>query len=249
MTVLDLGQTLAVSTVENFLDAAEVSTVLHAVEADPGIRRARAKAANADGRRNGGYAGGAQHEIPGMSDADARRVFEPRGRVQVGTLPRRVEAILTSATERAMPALRRLFPATTSVRPWTYVEYAPEQYITPHVDGIAPKPTTWPRQVAGLGITIQRAEDGGEFYIETTASDELWDDSAETGSLAWAREGADESSPWFRAMRRTRWVVAPAEGTLACYGSQLVHGTMPVRSGRAIKLLSWLIQAPEDARE
>ena len=45
-----------------------------------------------------------------------------------------------------MPAIRRAMPAITTCRPWTYVEYRPGQYITPHVDGIAPDPYAWPRQ-------------------------------------------------------------------------------------------------------
>jgi hypothetical protein len=58
--------------------------------------------------------------------------------------------------------------------------------------------------------------------------------------MAFAHDGADNSSPWFAAMARTRWSAAPASGTALLYGSQLAHGTTPVQSGRSRKFISWL---------
>ena len=137
--------------------------------------------------------------------------------------------------------------AITTCRPWTYIEYGPGQHITSHLDGIAPDPLAWPRQIAGISVVITQPEAGGTFYIETASSDRLWDTrlsaGAETGyadDMWLAHEGADHSAPWFAEMPRTRWSVSPAPGTAVFYGSQLAHGTEPVISGRAAKFISWL---------
>ncbi|MEV5437188.1 hypothetical protein AB0K80_14390 [Streptomyces sp. NPDC052682] len=113
---------------------------------------------------------------------------------------------------------------------------------------MAPNPLACPRQIAAATVTLSDIQDtGGAFYVETTGSDAVWSaDEAPTGSgyapgMRFAHDGTDMSSPWFRTMARTRWSVAPAPGTLVVFGSQLVHGTEPVRAGRVRKFLTLLV--------
>ncbi|MFJ9151728.1 hypothetical protein ACIRP7_27575 [Streptomyces sp. NPDC102270] len=189
------------------------------------------------------------HEIPGHSHEQAMAVYEPAGRVEVPKIPDEPEHLLQHAFDRARPALSRVMPSITACRPWTYVEYGPGQHITGHLDGIAPDPLAWPRQIAGISVVIHAAEAGGAFYVESASSDRLWDtrldhDAQRHGyadGMWLAHDGADHSADWYAAMPRTRWSVNPAVGTALLYGSQLTHGTEPVTHGRVAKFISWLI--------
>jgi hypothetical protein len=190
---------------------------------------------------------GSIHEIPGHTTAQAMAVYEPAGRLEVAEIPVSAEHLLQRAFDRARPAMARLIPSVTTCRPWTYVEYGPGQHITAHLDGIAPDPMAWPRQIAGISIVVGEPTEGGEFYIETASNERLWNtecsdpDSGYSHGMWLARDGADRSADWFRDMLRTRWIVNPAPGTALLYGSQLTHGTHPVITGRARKFISWLI--------
>ncbi|MFE1522182.1 hypothetical protein ACFW9I_36280 [[Kitasatospora] papulosa] len=61
-------------------------------------------------------------------------VYEPAGRVEMPKIPTEAEEPLQAAFDRARPALSRVIPSITTCRPWTYVEYGPDQYITSHLD-------------------------------------------------------------------------------------------------------------------
>ncbi|MFG2800564.1 hypothetical protein [Streptomyces pseudovenezuelae] len=194
------------------------------------------------------------HEIPGHSHEQAMAVYEPAGRVEVPKIPDEPEHLLQHAFDRARPALSRVMPSITACRPWTYVEYGPGQHITGHLDGIAPDPLAWPRQIAGISVVIHAAEAGGAFYVESASSDRLWDTRLDhdvqghgyADGMWLAHDGADHSADWYAAMPRTRWSVSPAVGTALLYGSQLTHGTEPVTRGRVAKFISWLIaEKPE----
>ncbi|MFD4374803.1 hypothetical protein [Streptomyces sp. NPDC058486] len=187
------------------------------------------------------------HEIPGHSAEQAMAVYEPAGRVEIPRIPQQAERLLQDAFDRARPALSRVMPSITTCRPWTYVEYGPGQHITSHLDGIAPDPSAWPRQIAGISVVISEAEAGGGFYVETSSNSRLWStqlDHAPCNGYAhgmWlAHDGADHSADWFTQMPRTRWNVSPTPGTALLYGSQLAHGTEPVVHGRCAKFISWL---------
>ncbi|MGW5214421.1 2OG-Fe(II) oxygenase [Streptomyces sp. NPDC004051] len=188
------------------------------------------------------------HEIPGHSPAEAQDVYEPAGRIEMSEIPVEATARLDRALKLHMAAVTRTLPSVTGHRPWFYLEYGAGQYITPHVDGIAPDPLTRPRQIAAATVTLTDTRDtGGAFYVETTGNDAVWTtDKAPTGSgyaqgMRFAHDGADMSSPWFRAMPRTRWSVTPDPGTLVVFGSQLIHGTEPVRAGRVRKFLTHFV--------
>ncbi|MFD4943565.1 2OG-Fe(II) oxygenase [Streptomyces sp. NPDC058409] len=234
--MIHIAETLTVSSIENFLTPDEVHTlteVMNDVLGDDGIRRFDTERATT------------LHSIPGHTTQQAMAVYEPVGRLEIHPPPEAAEKILAEAVERALPALRRVLPAFTACREWMYVEYGPGQHITPHVDGIAPAPTDRPRQLAGISVVLQSAKDGGEFFVETTSHPALWSDQQPGDgyhpAMAFAHDGADHSADWFHNMPRTRWNVAPAPGTALLYGSQVTHGTEPVRTGRECKFISWLI--------
>ncbi|MFF8618210.1 hypothetical protein [Streptomyces sp. NPDC015350] len=187
------------------------------------------------------------HEIPGHTPEQAMAVYEPAGRVEIPKIPEPAEQLLQDAFDRARPALSRVMPSITTCRPWTYVEYGPGQHITSHLDGIAPDPLAWPRQIAGISVVISEVEAGGGFHVETSSDGRLWntrlDGSPGSGyapGMWLAHDGADHSAGWFAELPRTRWTVSPAPGTALLYGSQLAHGTEPVVRGRCAKFISWL---------
>ncbi|MFE2728832.1 hypothetical protein [Kitasatospora sp. NPDC059327] len=247
--MIHIAETVGVGSVEHFLAPAE-RTFLADLMAD--ILGADGGARFGDQRRT------SIHEIPGHTHEQAMAVYEPAGRIEIGTIPDDAEKLLQTAFDRARPALSRVMPSITTCRPWTYVEYGPGQHITAHLDGIAPDPLAWPRQIAGISVVITEAEDGGAFYVETAGSEHLWNGQPANPAAhgyapgMWlAHDGADNSATWFQTMPRTRWSVTPAPGTALLYGSQLAHGTLPVVSGRVAKFISWLTAdapAPTDGR-
>ncbi|MBT0774151.1 hypothetical protein KIH74_34720 [Kineosporia sp. J2-2] len=236
--MIHIAETVGIGSIENFLDEEErlhlaklMTEVLDSAEAGTFGAKRRTTI----------------HEIPGHDEQQAMAVYEPLGRVEIFGLPEAVENILQAAFERSRPALARVMPSITHCRPWTYVEYGPGQHITSHLDGIAPDPLAWPRQIAGISVVVSEPEAGGGFFIESTSSEQLWnrplpqtDNNGYADGMWLAHDGADNSSLWFQTMPRTRWSVEPAPGTALLYGSQLAHGTHPVSAGRIGKFISWL---------
>jgi hypothetical protein len=236
--LIHMAETLAIGSIENFVDPTEIAQLVKIMDtflAEEGAARF------ADARAD------SIHEIPGHTAVEAMAVYEPAGRLEAAKIPNEAEGILQQSFGRASAALARLMPSITTCRPWTYVDYGPGQHITPHLDGIAPDPLSWPRQIAGISIVITPAIEGGAFFVETASDSRLWHHACtdtEAGYVPgtwWAHDGADHSADWFRDMPRTRWSVNPAAGTALLYGSQLTHGTEPVRQGRARKFISWLV--------
>ncbi|MGW5096300.1 hypothetical protein ACWEQ1_17200 [Streptomyces nodosus] len=237
--MIHIAETVTTGSIENFLTSEErghLATVMHAFITQGARDRFGEKRTSSI------------HEIPGHSAKQAMAVYEPAGRVEIPTIPADAEQLLQHAFDRARSALSRVMPSITTCRPWTYVEYGPGQHITGHLDGIAPDPFAWPRQIAGISVVIREAEAGGAFYVESSSSDRLWNTRLETAAgtgyadgMWLAHDGADHSADWFASMPRTRWSVSPAPGTALIYGSQLTHGTEPVISGRVAKFISWLI--------
>ncbi|MER7702353.1 hypothetical protein ABTX81_05575 [Kitasatospora sp. NPDC097605] len=236
--MIHVAETVGVGSIENFLASDErihLAALMHDV------------LATVDAVRFGDERRTSIHEIPGHSHEQAMAVYEPAGRIEIPGIPAEAEMILQDAFDRALPALARIMPSITVCRPWTYVEYGEGQHITTHLDGIAPDPLAWPRQIAGISVVITQPDAGGDFYVETSSSDRLWHrqapDAPANGYAAgmWlAHDGADDSAGWFQQMPRTRWSVAPAPGAALLYGSQLAHGTLPVTTGRCAKFISWL---------
>ncbi|MFF4531642.1 2OG-Fe(II) oxygenase [Streptomyces sp. NPDC001407] len=234
--MIHIAETLSTGSIEAFLTPGELQDLIAVM--DPLV-------SSDDRRRFDTDRTSTLHTIPGHTSAQAMAVYEPAGRLEIHDVPEAAAKTLRDAFDRALPALTRALPSVTACRPWMYVEYGPGQHITPHLDGIAPDPAAWPRQIAGISVVLQHADDGGQFFVETTAAPSLWSDTEAAAGyhqpMAFACDGADGSAPWFCDMPRTRWDVAPCPGTALFYGSQIAHGTEPVRTGRERKFISWLI--------
>jgi hypothetical protein len=196
------------------------------------------------------------HSVPGVSLTATMAAYEPHGRVEITPLPATVQKILADAVERALPAVQRVFPSARRGAAWTYLEYGKDQHITAHIDhpvelqpdgkGDQNAPAAIGEvqiedegaHVVGLSILLSDDFEGGEFFVETSSAAELWrDDRPE-----FTREGADYTSDWFPGVATTRWRVRPALGTAVLYGTQLIHGTEPVRRGHAKKIIGFLAQ-------
>ncbi|WP_236241542.1 2OG-Fe(II) oxygenase [Streptomyces sp. CC228A] len=237
--MIHIAETLSIRTVEGFLKPDEterLSLIMDDALGSPGRDRY-----GTDRRTT-------IHEIPGHSPAEAQDVYEPAGRIEMTDIPYEASVLLDQALKLHMAAITRTLPSVTGHRPWIYLEYGAGQYITPHADGIAPNPLARPRQIAAATVTLTDIHDtGGAFYVETTGSDAIWTadeappESGYAPGMRFAHDGTDMSSPWFRNMPRTRWSVAPSPGTLVVFGSQLVHGTEPVRTGRVRKFLTLFV--------
>ncbi|MFJ9693135.1 hypothetical protein [Kitasatospora sp. NPDC101183] len=245
--MIHIAETLSIHTVEDFLGAHEVQQLNELMDLE---LAQRGRESFDDARLS------TIHEVPGLTSELARALYEPAGRVEMTDVPAAAQAILNAALERSRAAIARNAPSVESHRPWIFLEYQAGQYISAHADGIAPDPGAWPRQIAAASVAIELAPDGsGGFYVETSGSEAPWTPASPkpvTGYDARMRfisEGTDGSSDWFAAMKRTRWTAQPATGTLLVFGSQLVHGTEPVRVGRVRKFLTLLTaEAPAPHR-
>lgn len=220
-----LSETLAVASVEEFLDADVRAEILATMRRHTAALPERT---------------GSVHSVPGLATEEVVAAYEPAGRVEVTDLTDPVVAALDAAAARALPALQRTYRSAISAGEWIYLEYGPGQYITPHIDYAVDddpaRATLEPPHVAGIGIPLNDDYAGGEFFVETTASEELWRAAARDR----VRAGADATSEWFAQVPRSRWICQPAAGTALTYGSQLTHGTLPVRSGTVRKIIGFL---------
>ncbi|MFI1256083.1 hypothetical protein ACH4U6_20225 [Streptomyces netropsis] len=163
------------------------------------------------------------------------------------TPPEPAQAILDSAMRRALPVLHRVFPSATGTDPWLYHDLKPGDKIRPHVHGVG-DPQARPQRIARVAFNLQDAESGGEFYLDTYADDSLWNDvTATVGSdyapgTRFVHEITARSGPVnLSDIAHTRWTCTPPPGTTVVYGTQLVHGVLPVAQGRVRKLITNLL--------
>ncbi|MEU8892267.1 hypothetical protein [Streptomyces sp. NPDC048442] len=158
--------------------------------------------------------------------------------------PDAVQEILSGAIDRAMPVIRRAFPSADSVAPWLYHDLKPGDRIRSHVHGMG-DPDERPVRLGRVVFNLQEADEGGEFYLDTTACEELWTDRLteadgvfEPGTRLVHEITARSGPVSLDAIAATRWVCRPPAGTTLVYGSQLIHGVTPVTAGRARKLIT-----------
>ncbi|MGW0733950.1 hypothetical protein [Streptomyces sp. NPDC002851] len=185
-----------------------------------------------------------------------------------GTLTRYVQApdaaqaILRQAVERALPSIRRVMPSIVDAAPWLYAELNPGDSVPVHVDGI-PDPAVAPRRIGRIGVTISAPEAGGEFYLATTSSPELWTDTrlgeadGYTPGTRLTRRLPHEAVPdavphhsgptWTDTLPKTRWTADDRPGVALVYGAQLMHGVTPVARGVLRKFVTDLLDTPVDA--
>jgi hypothetical protein len=223
-------ETLMVLSVENLLTRREADVV---------VDRMRAHIADApvdafeSARREKSI-----HGIPGLSPGETSAVYEPNGRLEVDVVPGEVATLVNGAIERQMDDIRRLVPSVTGIDDWVYVEYRRGEYVSPHVDYAENADRPERPKVVGIGIQLNDDLTGGEFFIETTASAQLWHDTVHGIDIA---PVANNHSEWFRQLPRTRWITRAAKGSALLYGTRVVHGTCPVESGVSRKLIGWLL--------
>lgn len=182
--------------------------------------------------------------------------WRPRHQAEILLAPPAAQEILQEATRRALPTIRRTMPSITAAAPWAYTELTAGQEVPTHLDGI-PDPATAPRRLGRIGVVLDDAEAGGEFYVETTSSPGIWsgDEVGEaegfmpatplTHSLPHAPKPDaplhDSAPKWLAEARRTRWTTDARAGTAVAYGSQVIHGVSPVRSGHLRKFVTDLL--------
>jgi hypothetical protein len=163
--------------------------------------------------------------------------------------PEDAQEILAAATERALPAIRRVFPSVAGFDPYLYHDLGPGDRIDAHLHGIGDHS---PRRVARVAFHLQEPVRGGEFFIETCSSDAVWTDrtagpdSPFAAGMRFAREighGQETEAAWLDAVPRSRWTSTPPPGTAVVYGAQLIHGVNPVVEGRLRKLITNLVDA------
>ncbi|GAU65839.1 hypothetical protein SSP35_02_02060 [Streptomyces sp. NBRC 110611] len=166
------------------------------------------------------------------------------------TPPDAAQEILSGAIGRAMPVIRRAFPSAAFVAPWLYHDLKPGDEIRSHVHGMG-DPDERPVRLARVVFNLQDAGSGGEFYLDTSACDELWTgrvaeaDGVFAPGTRFVHEITARSGPVaLDAIAATRWICRPPAGTTLVYGAQLIHGVTPVIAGRARKLITDLCAGP-----
>ncbi|GGX97728.1 hypothetical protein [Streptomyces hiroshimensis] len=180
--------------------------------------------------------------------------WKPRRQAEVFRAPGLAQEILRSATARALHVLQRALPSVAADARWDYTELTAGQHIPTHIDGI-PDPAVAPRRIGRIGVVLEDADAGGEFYIETTAGPAVW-----TGTVVGEAEGYAPGTPlthrmphlggheavpaWLRDVDSTRWVTATRPGTALAYGAQVLHGVQPVRAGKLRKFVTDLLDTP-----
>lgn len=204
--------------IEGFLTDDEVDRILTIVD--------EYKAAHADTLAAG--ARGSVHASDVLSVEELVERYQPAGRLDINTadLPEEVIEIVEHGFFRHIEDIRRAYPAATWPFSYTYVEYGPSQFITPHAD----------RTFAGFGVTLTNDFTGGEFCIETCGSNRLWF-AGDTPQIA---PGPHVGSDWFRQIPRTRWMTSPRKGVAIFYGGALVHSSQPVITGAAKRIFAFI---------
>lgn len=182
--------------------------------------------------------------------------WAPRHQAEILLAPPTAQDILQDAVHRALPAIRRTMPSIQAAAPWAYTELTTGQEVPTHLDGI-PDPAAPPRRLGRIGVVLEDADAGGDFYIETTSSPTVWTGhevgepegflpgTPLTHRLPHAQEpdaNPHEATPaWLTDARRTRWITDARAGTAVAYGSQVIHGVTPVRGGHLRKFVTDLL--------
>jgi hypothetical protein len=219
---------LAVHSLEGFLSRPEVGRILRRLAASRAAQPGTSFEAGADGN--------SVHHLNalGLDGTTAARVFSPAGRIEIAlgrALPELVD-LLERAFYRRIEDIQRVYPAAVWPVGWTYVEYGPGQHCTSHADG-----SFGGSQVGALSVRLDEGTEGGEFYVETSGSEQLWTGQGESRELI---VSALYRNRWLDRVPKTRWLAQPARGTGLLWGSHLIHGTQPVRRGISKKIIAWI---------
>ncbi|MWA08511.1 hypothetical protein [Streptomyces sp. BA2] len=194
-----------------------------------------------------------------MDDEQHTTGWTPRFQAEVVLAPSPAQELLRHATERALPAIQRAMPSIQACADWGYTELTSGGRVPTHLDGI-PALGTIPHRIGRIGVVLEGADTGGEFYIETTSHDGVW-----TGAVAGEADGFqpgtalthklphspgpdvhqhDSEPEWLRDAARSRWITDAGPGVAVAYGAQVIHGVLPVRAGRLRKFVTDLLDSP-----
>lgn len=225
------GEGLAIHSLEGFLTAHEIRKALREVDT--------LKASRSNGTFQAGFQGNSVHHFERLrlDGTQAAKVFEPKGRTEISisaNLPDVLE-LLECAFFRRIEDVRRVYPSATWSVDWTYVEYGPGQQCTSHADG-----SFSGSQIGAMSVRLDDGTVGGEFYVETCGSEEIWSDDPDNPELILPTQ---YNNDWLAAIPKTRWLSQPARGTAIVWGSHLIHGAQPIVKGVSKKFIAW-IQAP-----
>ncbi|MFD8543039.1 hypothetical protein [Streptomyces sp. NPDC059649] len=182
--------------------------------------------------------------------------WAPRFQAEVIPAPSLAQEILHQATARALPAIQRAMPSIGACAPWAYTELTSGDQVPTHLDGI-PDPAGSPRRIGRIGVVLEDADQGGEFFIETTSSPTIWTGETVgeadgylpgtplTHRLEHAPNGYphDSAPTWLISAPRTRWTTDARPGVAVAYGAHVIHGVTPVRTGRLRKFVTDLLDA------
>ncbi|MGK5642807.1 hypothetical protein ACSNOK_31540 [Streptomyces sp. URMC 126] len=173
---------------------------------------------------------------------------------ELTALPDSVERVLTAATLRHPPELRRTFPSVTGCSPWQFIQFEAGQGAARHMDGIDADPFAAPRHVARVQVVVEDAAEGGAFFFETTSSDEVWDprhdgrqDPGYAAGMRFTRIAPHDrisrdapDTDWIHRVRGNPWTTPAGPGTAVVYRAQLIHGVTPVTAGRSRRFITGL---------
>lgn len=173
---------------------------------------------------------------------------------ELADLPVTVHEILDQAVARHLPEIRVVFPSAAGASPWQFIEFGPGQGAVRHMDGIGADPLALPRHVARIGVTIEDADAGGEFFVETSQDEAVWDRRIGEGPHPGYEPGmrftriaphdrislGDQDTDWIHTVTGSPRVLPAATGTALVYGAQLIHGIQPVTRGRCRKFITGL---------
>ncbi|MGR5907938.1 hypothetical protein ACT7DL_16300 [Bacillus paranthracis] len=188
-------ETLMIHSVESFLTEEEMEIILKEIN-------------QLEGYNNGYYEAGkgnrSVHTIDGYSVKDTVAVYEPKGRIEITELPNSVVELLNKAFIRNIDNINISYPSVKSPDCWIYLEYGEGQYITPHIDYAHNLERPENPKITGINILLNSEFEGAEFYVQTTGSLDIWD-STEDFTV---KNKANNSSPWFEEMKKTKWTVS-----------------------------------------
>lgn len=222
-------ETVLPYSIEGFLSREEISRIIAVID---GFKEAHPD------RLLAGAKGFSVHRDPSLTLEEVLASFEPKGRLDINSfdLPDEVIDIGETAFYRRIEDIRRVYPGALGPVGFTYVEYGPGQFFTPHIDGLKQI------QVAGFGVCLSSDFEGGEFSVETCGSGRLWVQQG-NGEIALA-PFPSQKSDWYRNLPRTQWTTRPLEGNAIFYGGSLTHSSKPVTAGVLKKLLAFVSNVP-----
>jgi hypothetical protein len=216
------SETILPYSVEGFLSSSEIAFILGAMD--------EVKRNAPPGSIYAGAGGKSVHNVPNVDIKLIVERFEPKGRVEIGLLPNLVVELLDAAFYRRLADIRRAFPSASWANHWFYCEYGPDQFCAAHIDGNHDG-----KKVSGCTIRLTDDAEGGEFFVETTGSSDLWMNGPQGPTTV-----PVAAIPGVMTIPTTRWVSQQAAGTAIMYGGQLTHGTLPVRRGIVKKVLAFV---------